>query len=357
MLSKKLGRLIVLVGLVLSVGVLLPGCDSVNSQEVDSTIKPVKLSKVPNINQQHTDSFIGKTDATERAVLSFNVAGEIDSKMVRMGRQVKKGEVLAYLDPTDYQLTLDARQAEFDLAKTQYLRAKALFAESLISTDQFEQNDTNLKVASAQLEQAKTDLTYSKITAPFDGIVSLTMAESHQVVGAKQPIVKLLNNTVMDVIFTLPISYVEKYGIDKISQSRLSVTMDAKRSLMIPAQFKEISTQPNKDTNSYTARVTIKRPQDLTLLTDMSGQVHLLNQEESRLFRLPETAWISRNDQQGRVWKFDKTEHSLTQVLVMLDSHGFVQGGLAQGDLVVQTGIENLREGQRVKAWIEEDGI
>ncbi|MGY0648054.1 MAG: efflux RND transporter periplasmic adaptor subunit, partial [Paraglaciecola chathamensis] len=78
----------------LAVAVGLSGCDSVNSQEMaeqnaDKVIKPVKLIKMPDLNQQQVNSFIAKLDATERAVLSFNVSGEIASAMPHMGQQIK----------------------------------------------------------------------------------------------------------------------------------------------------------------------------------------------------------------------------------------------------------------------------
>ncbi|MFT6899764.1 MAG: RND family efflux transporter MFP subunit [Paraglaciecola sp.] len=357
MLNKNVRHIIGLIGVVALLSGGLSGCDSANSQEVNTIIKPVKLVKVPDLNNQHVDSFIAKLDATERAVLSFNVAGEIASHMVRMGKQVKKGEVLAYLDPTDYQLALDVRQAEYDLAMTQYQRAKKLIKDTLISTDQFDQNETNFKVAQAKLAQARTDLTYTKIVAPFDGVVSLTNVESHQVVAVNQPVMKLLNNAVMDVIFTVPVSYIAKYGVDKISRAKVWVTMDNRRGLKIPARFKEISTQPNKDTNSFSARLTIRRPADLTLLSDMSGQVHLSNDDKAPLFSLPDTAWISRTKNKGHLWKFDQTEQRVTKIVVVLDEQGNITGGLNQGDLVVETGIQGLSEGQLVKAWVEEDGI
>jgi RND family efflux transporter MFP subunit len=361
MLSKNARRILSFFGGLLFVITSVSGCNNVNSQEVNKVIKPVKLTMVPDLSSQHVDSFIGNLDATERAVLAFNVGGEIESVMPLMGKQVKKGELLAALDPTDYQLALDTRQAEFDLAETQYIRAKALIKDTLISKDAFEQTETNYKVAKAQLAQAKTDLTYTKIIAPFDGTVSLTNAESHQVVAANQAVMKVLNNMVMDVVFTVPVSFVSQFGVEAISHSNLWVTMDSAREQKIPATFKEISTQPNSDTNTYTARVTIQRPRDVTLLSGMSGQVHVANPENKRHFKLPNTAWISKGEGegegQGQVWTFDPDEKRVQKTAVVLDEKGFILSGLQQGDLVVETGIQGLSEGQRVKPWVEEDGI
>ncbi|NMV20957.1 biotin/lipoyl-binding protein, partial [Vibrio parahaemolyticus] len=91
---------------------------------------------------------------------SFQVGGEVDELRVRMGQKVQKGEVLATLDPKDLQLALDAAQAQYALAKTQWDRAKNLYGKKLISTDEYDQKETQYKAALANYEQAKTDLSY-----------------------------------------------------------------------------------------------------------------------------------------------------------------------------------------------------
>jgi RND family efflux transporter MFP subunit len=91
-----------------------------------------------------------------------------------MGEEVKQGDVLATLDPKDLQLALDASRAQYSLAKTQWERSKSLYNKKLISADSYDQQETQYKAALANLEQAKTDLSYTEIHAPFDGVVSYT---------------------------------------------------------------------------------------------------------------------------------------------------------------------------------------
>ncbi|MDN3685924.1 HlyD family efflux transporter periplasmic adaptor subunit [Vibrio sinaloensis] len=88
----------------------------------------------------------------------------------------------------------------------------------MISADLFDQSETQFKAAQASLKQAQTDLKYTKISAPFDGVVSITFAKEHQVVGASQPVLNIIDNHVMDVVFTVPVSYVERNGLNKIEK-------------------------------------------------------------------------------------------------------------------------------------------
>ncbi|ODX62546.1 efflux transporter periplasmic adaptor subunit [Vibrio parahaemolyticus] len=341
----------------LSLSTLLTGCNKAISEPAEPLIKPVKLLAVKDLTVDDSDAFLARIDATYRAQLSFQVSGEVEKLLVRMGQGVEKGEVLATLDPKDLQLALDAAQAQYALAKTQWERAKSLYSKKLISTDNYDQKETQYKAALASFEQAKTDLSYTKIQAPFDGVVSYTYVKPYQVVGEKQEILNLIDNTTLDVSFTLPVSYAESVSLSALKNAEMWVTMDSEPSKRIPGKFKEISTQPNIDTNSYEAIVTITRPTDRNLLTGMTGQVHIAKQNKSNAMTLPTSAWVNKQEKQGEVWVMDSSTQQVNKVTLSLNESGAIESGLDNNDYVVIAGVERLVEGQVVKAWIREEGI
>ncbi len=341
----------------LSLSTLLTGCNKAISEPAEPLIKPVKLLAVKDLTVDDSDAFLARIDATYRAQLSFQVSGEVEKLLVRMGQGVEKGEVLATLDPKDLQLALDAAQAQYALAKTQWERAKSLYSKKLISTDSYDQKETQYKAALASFEQAKTDLSYTKIQAPFDGVVSYTYVKPYQVVGEKQEILNLIDNTTLDVSFTLPVSYAESVSLSALKNAEMWVTMDSEPSKRIPGKFKEISTQPNIDTNSYEAIVTITRPTDRNLLTGMTGQVHIAKQNKSNTMTLPTSAWVNKQESQGEVWVMDSSTQQVNKVTLSLNESGAIESGLDNNDYVVIAGVERLVEGQVVKAWIREEGI
>ncbi len=341
----------------LSLSTLLTGCNKAISEPAEPLIKPVKLLAVKDLTVDDSDAFLARIDATYRAQLSFQVGGEVEKLLVRMGQGVEKGEVLATLDPKDLQLALDAAQAQYALAKTQWERAKSLYSKKLISTDSYDQKEMQYKAALASFEQAKTDLSYTKIQAPFDGVVSYTYVKPYQVVGEKQEILNLIDNTTLDVSFTLPVSYAESVSLSALKNAEMWVTMDSEPSKRIPGKFKEISTQPNIDTNSYEAIVTITRPTDRNLLTGMTGQVHIAKQNKSNAMTLPTSAWVNKQESQGEVWVMDSSTQQVSKVTLSLNESGAIESGLDNNDYVVIAGVERLVEGQVVKAWIREEGI
>ncbi|WP_407702405.1 efflux RND transporter periplasmic adaptor subunit [Vibrio algarum] len=340
-----------------SMGLLLTGCEQANSETQNDVIKPVKLYQVPSISSSGYDVFLGEVDAGDRSQLSFQVPGVIELLNVKEGQKVSQGEVLAVLDDTDYQLAVDASQAQFDLEKTRLERNKQLFNKKLISADAFDQSETAFKAADANLEEAKTDLQYTQITAPFSGVVSLKFVQPFQYVSSKQPVLNIINNENLDVNIVIPVPYIDKAGIHSLPNREYAVIFDINNTIVIPAQFKEMSTQPNVDTNSYSATVTIVRPESFNILTGMTGQVLLSNNKKENRFSIPNDAWIVKETAKSKVWKFNQTTHIVESVEVELDEFGAVVAGLKAGDQIVVAGAQNLKEGQMVRPWTREGGI
>ncbi|WP_370577394.1 efflux RND transporter periplasmic adaptor subunit [Photobacterium sp. BZF1] len=345
------------VATIVLLGSILAGCNQANSEITKEVIKPVKLLEIPMPANQASNAFPGKLEATQRAQLSFQVPGEIEKLTVRVGQRVEQGQVLAVLDDQDYRLAFDAKLAEFELAQSQFQRAKQLYGKKLISTDQFDQRETAYKAAAANLEQAKTDVEHTLIKAPFNGVVSLKFVNQNQFVGANQPVMNIQNVDEMDVSFNLPVPFVKQTSLSAIRQTVVWVEMDNHPAQQIQAEFKELSTKPDADTNSYTAKVTLSRPEAMNLLSGMVGQVHFAKPELATALRLPEGAWVEKQNGQGTLWQFDPATGVVDALQVVLNDEGEVVSGLAPGNMVVIAGATDLLPGQQVRAWEREGGI
>ena len=317
----------------------------------------MKLYRVLSIASSGYDAFWAEVDAGNRSQLSFQVPGVIDRLQVRDGQRVKKGQILASLDPTDYQLIVDASQAQYDLAETRYLRNKQLHSKKLVSTDTLDRSETAFKAAAANLEEAKTDLAYTRLKAPFDGVVSISFVKAHQFVAAKTPILNIINNDQLDITISIPVPYVDAIGVNTLKQKKFVVVFDLYNSMMVPAKFKELSTQADADTNSYSATVTILRPNGINILTGMTGQVLIANTLKSSPVLLPDEAWIEQQADKGKVWRYNQQTSTVEAMEVQLNESGAITGGLTEGDLIVIAGAKDLKEGQTVRAWEREGGI
>jgi macrolide-specific efflux system membrane fusion protein len=166
----------------------------------------------------------GKLEPREYVDVGAQVSGQVKRIHVEIGDVVKKGQLLAEIDPRVYEARVQAnearlrtlraqlaeQQAQIRLADRIYSRNKRLIAEQAVSQEALEDSETNWRVAQAradslraQIEEAestldgdRTNLTFTKIFAPMDGTVVLQSAQEGQTLNAVQqaPVIVQLAN-------------------------------------------------------------------------------------------------------------------------------------------------------------------
>ena len=163
----------------------------------------------------------GEIFATELIDVGAQVSGQIKKLYVKLGDQVKKGDMIASIDSSTQQNSIDNKEAQLaiykaqlesakvalNIAKTQFDREKALFAKNATSKQEFESakntfssNSAKIKELEAQIKQtnielstARINLGYTKITAPRDGVVVSVQVEEGQTVNANQTTPTIVN--------------------------------------------------------------------------------------------------------------------------------------------------------------------
>ena len=163
----------------------------------------------------------GEIFATELIDVGAQVSGQIKKLYVKLGDQVKNGDMIASIDSSTQQNSIDNKEAQLaiykaqlesakvalNIAKTQFNRENALFAKNATSKQEFESakntysaNSAKIKELEAQIKQtnielstAKINLGYTKITAPRDGTIVSVQVEEGQTVNANQATPTIVN--------------------------------------------------------------------------------------------------------------------------------------------------------------------
>jgi membrane fusion protein (multidrug efflux system) len=123
------------------------------------------------IYESHHESTDDAYTAAYIHTIASRVAGTVIQVAVDDNEHVKRGQVLVRLDPRDYQVQLDKAQADFDRAKADFDRVELLKGNIAISQQDYDQTDTNMRDAKAELDDARDQLSYCTITAPAEGTV------------------------------------------------------------------------------------------------------------------------------------------------------------------------------------------
>lgn len=357
--------------LILTPLLLLSGCN--NSEQPNANLvevaRPAKIVPVVSsaINLERT--YPATLEASQRADLAFRVGGQLDVLPATAGIEVKKGDLLARLDDRDYKNTVNQRKARYDLAKIQHEQSSKLLKRRLSSQLQYDQTAAELKAARSALEAAKDNLKYTRLLAPFDGVIARVEVENHQAIQAKMPIIELQNAHTMDIRFSIPESVVsqlrtdgENFEADKICGF---VTFNANPSQHYKACHKEHESIADPLTRNYPTLFTLAETPDFTVLPGMSASMkldlspYMLKSQTGAGLFLPIEAVFER-DGKSRVWVVNEDMRAReTEVVIGRIEEGLLQisSGVDVGQPVIAAGVSYIQEGMLVKPMKKERGL
>ncbi|MFV2060630.1 MAG: efflux RND transporter periplasmic adaptor subunit [Gammaproteobacteria bacterium] len=349
--------------------VILLGSCSKEPEKVKEIIRPAKIVTVTAGGEAAKRSFPGEIEASDRSELAFRLSGELITLPVRAGNKIKKGQLLAQLDPRDFKLALRDKQAKFDLAKVQYKRMEELVAKGLVPRAEFDKAKSQLQVATADLELAKANLDDTNLRAPYSGVISSIPVQNHESVQLKQTIMTILSEGTVDVVFQLPESIMAHVRKDQSGKTPPTVIFDAHPDKKYRATLKEYDTEADPQTQTYRVVLTMDTPGDFPVLPGMTVSVRVNLKKildiSSALVVPVESVFAAKDapvDSKERyVWRVAPDTMTVTRSAVTvgrLSSFGIeVKSGLKEGDKIVTAGVHFLVEGQKIREWTRERGL
>ena len=331
----------------------------------EEIVRPAIISEVQGYEGTSIRTFPALIEANKKSDLAFRVPGQLEKVKVKAGSQVKKGQLLAQIDSTDYQNAYDDRIAKLNLARTKHKQTTTLFKKRYASQAEVDAVTAQLRAAQVAVKQAKTDLTYTKLRAPFTGAISHVDIENFQFIQPQQTIVQLQNTNQLDVRFDVPETLIK--GLrksDKYKSMCGKVKLASDNQKVIKACYKEHDSVPDQATRSYPVLFSLKNPKDYNVLPGMSVDIELdfaaleLASEHKGVL-IPVEAVFDENDQQW-VWKVNedmRVNKTEVKVLGIIKDNIQISDGLITGDKVISAGVSYLAEGQKIRPLAKERGL
>ena len=355
---------------------LLVGCSDKAPQKRE-VVRPVKAMQVTEPGTFSTRSFPGRAKAFNEADLSFRVSGtliELPNDIV--GREYQAGQVIARLDPRDYEVQvrdakgrLEKASANAKRAQSDYARELNILKEDPGATSQAmvdrkralrDQSRAEVSSLQASLEAAEDDLSYTYLKAPFDGEVVANYVENFQDVRAQQKVVRLLDRSRIKMVVDIPESL-----ISRLPPSDISVTFDAFPGQSVLAEILEIGREASLTTRTYPVTLVMDQPEGFRILAGMAGRARGSGDlpESSTRFgvRVPVGAvFTPETEKKNHVWVIDETAGTVSRRAVVtgeLTAQGIIiKEGLKAGEWIAIAGVHSLREGQKVRILKESEG-
>ncbi|CAN7397679.1 efflux RND transporter periplasmic adaptor subunit [Mesorhizobium sp. LjNodule214] len=345
---------------VLVVAVLgLAGC-SQEKAEVKDIIRPVKVVEIGQAQTTRELDYSGSVRARTEMNLGFRVAGKVTERLVDIGQHVTSGDVLARIDPSDYDLSVKSAAASLDAAERQVetvdltkKRAEQLYAKNVASKSQLEQATLTYNQAVATrdaarstLAQARNQVGYTDLKASQDGIVTAVTADVGQVVGAGTPVMTVAVDGEKEVLIAVPEMDIAEFKPGK----DVKASFWSDDALTLAGKVREVAGSADPQSRTFAVRVSL--PNDPRVLLGMTANIEASVASRQQMVSVPLSA-LAEKDGQKIVWTVDRnseTVHPRPVKVGDFTADGVnVADGLKQGDVVVAAGTQFMTENLKVK--------
>lgn len=309
-------------------------------------IPTVRIDTVKTAGDCTVLEFPGRVEAAEEANLAFKVSGTLQRILVDEGAFVRRGDLVAEMDPRDYELQLQAVEGEYSSIKAEAERVIALYEQDVTTADAYDKARYGLQQITAKRENAINQLADTKLYAPFDGYVKNRRFDPPTVVAAGMPVITILSGGVPEMEIFIPAStYLRRREIVSFTASFDFLPES------IPLQLLHVAPTANSN-QLYAVRLALPQSMENAPAPGMNALVEVaLRQAADTSVEIPSSA-LFRRDDNSCVWIYrpDGTIARREVEIVRLHTNGTatIAHGLTAGERIVSTGVHHLTESQRV---------
>jgi membrane fusion protein, multidrug efflux system len=348
------------------------GCSNTETKQQKAQAagpRPVSVA-VANVQQQDMPVYLvglGSVTAFYTANIKSRVDGQIMRVNVREGQMVKQGDPLIVIDPRPFQVQLEQMQAQLfkdqatlrdaklNLDRYTTLIPSGSIAQQQVDTQKslVDQLDGQVRTDQAQINNAKLQLVYCNITAPFTGRVGLRQVDPGNIVHASDttPMLILTQLQPIAVIFTLPEDQLPTVS-QHMKNSTLLVEAYSRddQTKLATGKLQTIDNQIDQTTGTAKLKAIFDN-NDNQLWPNQFVNANLLLETRKNSTVVP-TAAILRGPQGTFVYlvKSDKTVEARTvTVSVAQGNNTAIASGLNPGDTVVTDGQDKLQTGSKIE--------
>ncbi|MBP3206933.1 MAG: efflux RND transporter periplasmic adaptor subunit [Campylobacter sp.] len=344
--------------------ILLSGCSLFEKKDENANAAqqmpplPVGVITAKTGDMEVALSFNGQIVGELDVVVKAKVVGTIEKQNFTPGQAVNEGDILFEIDSAKYEAAYNIAKANFDNANADLKRAKNLRASNAISQREYDAAVAAYNITNANLTNAKIDLDYSKVKAPFSGVVGDNLKDVGAYVSSMDA--DLVRLTKLDPIYVkFGISDVEKLKIDtnlangewEKKNSSVSISVAGKD---YNGTLKFIDNVVNSNTATVDAKAEFDNP-NLELKPGTYARVKVGGFHQKNGAKLPQIAVLQDlSNPFVYVVENGKIAKKIVKVISQTATEAIISEGINDGDLVVIDNFKKIRVGLDVAPLNEE---
>lgn len=330
----------IFIGLAAAGALVCAGC-SESDKGADGPVHNVFAVEPEPVGMAAAVTLPGRVEEARTISVGFKTAGQLERIYVHEGQRVGQGQLIAMLDTADYALGISALREKYRQLSIETERRGRLHASGNMSDNDYENALSGLRQLEIQLRLEENKLGYCRLTAPAAGVVTKVNFEASEMVDAGTPVVELMDNSALEVLVDLPVSYyaARETFTGFTDREGHALTM--------------LSLTPKADNSQlYTLRLGLgSGVKGITPGMNMAVTIHSDSPAATDAVTVPLSAVFDR-DGRPTVWVIN-ADSTLTATPVVLEGTGeggrvTVGAGLTPAQSIVRAGVHHLTEGEKV---------
>ncbi|HEY5687302.1 MAG TPA: efflux RND transporter periplasmic adaptor subunit [Yeosuana sp.] len=319
------------------------------------TIKKLPLVTTVKVEAQNFVHYLelqGNVQTKQNLVIYPEMGGILEHVYVKEGQRVTKGQLLAKLDDGGLSQQLAQLQIQTDLAKTTFDRQERLWNQKIGSEIQYLQAKSSFEAQQKLVNQVKSQLAKTNITAPFTGIVDDVITNQGSVVAPGQtPIIRIINLDNMYIETEVPESYISNVSVNKAVIVEIPILGKT-----IEGIIRQASNFINPANRTFKIEIAVPN-KDGAIKPNLTARLKINDYTNPNAMLIPQSV-ISENaegDQYIYLVNNKNTENEATAQRIII-STGKTQGdvievlsGLSDNAEIINEGARSVQDGQLVK--------
>lgn len=346
--AKKAVTAFVIIGIIVLVVAILLRNKATFAEKAKNTAVlteyPVTVAKVTKETVPLNLSMVGTTYGNQEVTMLSETQGKVVQVFVNVGSYVSKGSPIVQLDDEIKKATLVNAEANYEKSKKDYDRYSELFKEKSINESQLDAAKLAYKVAESQLSIARKQLSDTRITAPFAGVITARMVEVGSVLGTNTQIVTLVDISTLKI----KLNVAEKDAFKMKVGDEVSITSDVYPQSTLKGKIKNISDKGD-EAHTYPVEVNIANNRSTPLRAGMFARVTFGFSSSSDCVIIPREALVG-SMREPKVYVVENNRAVLRKIAIANDLGTKLQisQGLKDGETIVVNGQLNLKDNDKI---------